>query len=224
METEKESSLISLFSKDFRTDDILQRGTDLKFRCKNKKSQCCYVKKDDPCWSAMFGDPNTKVMIIAEAPSATGGLGPHIGGRINDKSNDERIKSLVRFVKKFYKTIPYFTDVVKCGVGRQEKEPKKILIKRKSYCIDRYLLKEINILNPKIILCVGNFAQKTVNNIKPKIENKKVKIVSLLHYGQQANLQISPSEKEKIVWPIQAGFDSQITIKIKDLRFLKKKF
>lgn len=214
------SKLIELFSKDFICEDLLIRTKADNFRCPNI-NKCQIETKEEAQWSPVFGDPDSQVMIIAEAPSTAGGIGPHIGGKMLDW-NEDIIKPLKNFVKEYYNTAPYFTDVVKCGVSKQTKDIKSILPKRIKNCVERFLLNEITIINPTDILCIGKMSYLTVKELKKNHKiNGNIKLFPLLHYGRQANLPVTSYEKEKFIWPLQIG--KNIGSKIKELKYFSDK-
>ena len=134
----KNEKIFKLFSNNFQCDDFRKNGQALGFSCPHEK-ECNVNKHDQPIWSAAVGDENTSVMIVGEAPSKTGGPGPHIGGLLANWEVDKRspVGSQRSFVQEYYHTIPYFTDLAKCGVVRQQ--DKKALKHRIIKCIE-YLL------------------------------------------------------------------------------------
>lgn len=145
-------------------------------------------------------------MIVAEAPSSKGGIGPHIGGLVEKWDDEDAVNSLFRFVKTMFETIPYFTDLMKCGVMRQTRDAKRVFKKRIVNCLGMFMLKEIQIINPKIILCVGieSYNALTLAKETGRVD-ESIELVKLIHYGKQANLPLSSSDKENIIWPYQVG-------------------
>jgi hypothetical protein len=115
--------------------------TDKLKCCHGKKKECNVRERKEPIWTPRFGDDNTRVMIVAEAPSKMAGLGLHVGGLLSGCSEDHRspLYKLRDFVKENYKTTPYFTDLVKCGAASQEKRVKRILKKRAKTCVEALL-------------------------------------------------------------------------------------
>lgn len=219
----KEDRIIDLFHDSFKAESYLKRGMPCIFKCEHQ-SECEVDIKNEPIWMPAFGDNGTKVMIVAEAPSSTGGKGPHIGGYIKDweKENETTVNSLFRYVRKFYNTIPYFTDLMKCGISRQSTEKKnKVFNKRTKYCADKFLIKEIEIITPEVILCVGKRAFDALNNYKDKYNYE---LIQLIHYGRQANLPLTSEDKENIIWPLQSNKISKDEIgkNISKLSFIRK--
>jgi hypothetical protein len=49
--------------------------TDKLKCCHGKKKECNVRERKEPIWTPRFGDDNTRVMIVAEAPSKMAGLG-----------------------------------------------------------------------------------------------------------------------------------------------------
>lgn len=192
-----------LFKKDFQCDDFYKRGSAMKFTCPKIK-ECKVNEETEPIWTSYIGDDNSNVMVVAEAPSKTGGTGAQIGGLTIDNMKDPGLRALFNFVKNYFNTIPYFTDLMKCGVAKQTKEYKKVFKIRKSNCVKHFLLKEIEILKPRVILCVGSESFNEIKNAREKgIIKNEIEVYKLLHYGRQANLPIKSDDKEKIIWPYQ---------------------
>ncbi len=218
----KTEKIIQLFSNVFDTGDFYTRGEAHGFKCPCMEMEECSVNKDqEPIWSSCLGDEDTNVMIVAEAPSSKGGTGPHIAGLVENWNDEETVNSLFRFVRAHFNTIPYFTDLMKCGVERQTKNAKRIFKKRIANCVSVFLLKEIRLIKPKIILCVGVESYNALIHAKEigKIDGT-IELVKLIHYGKQANLPLTSSDKENIIWPFQVGKIN--TDKIKDIEFFSK--
>ena len=114
-------------------------------------------------------------------------------------------QNLLRFVERYYKCIPHFTDLMKCGIAKQNREQKRIFEIRKRNCVERYLRDEIRIIDPKVILCIGAMAYTAVVELKEKGAIAPEQIVKLVHYSRQASLPLSAADKENVVWPFQAG-------------------
>lgn len=147
-------------------------------------------------------------MVIAEAPSASEGQGTYFGGELEkflDVSKKSKgLKEVIEFIKEGQGTTPYFTDVYKCGVPRQN-DKSGLNSVRRNKCVDTFLIEEIRIINPKVIFCIGNIAFNTVLYLKNKQRiSKDIRIVKLIHYSKQANMPLSTSDKLKI-WKIQTG-------------------
>ncbi len=210
----KRDDIIDLFREYFIADSFLVRGKAKEFHCCNER-ECEVNQRIQPIWSPYLGDEDTNVMIVAEAPSRGRRIedaGPHIGGLFEnidrDISNEiSPIHILKPFVQENYdRTIPYFTDLVKCGVAIQNQVDKKIIKKRAPKCCEQLLLKEIGIVKPEIILCIGNLSKVFLQRYQSegKISNS-IELIPLMHYGRQATLTISPEDKKDIIWKWQAG-------------------
>ena len=209
----KNERISKLFSKNFKDDDIFKIGPAKAFSCIHEK-ECDVNKKEEPIWSAAICDENTNIMIVGEAPSNTGGPGPHLGGLFKDWEANKKshFDAQRKFVKKYYHTIPYFTDLVKCGVAKQSN--KKKLNKRIERCSDYLLVKEIQIIRPKFILCAGGVSHSILK--KRQKENKidsSIKLVPLMHYSRQAGLPLSIEDKLNIIWKWQTNSGSRNEIK-----------
>ncbi len=199
----KNQEIVNLFSKDFTTTDFRKRGRADKFVCP-LESVCKVSQEKEPIWTAGFGDEETNVMIVAEAPSSKGGLGPNITGQVKEWVNEESVNALFRFVKSYFNTVPYFTDLMKCGVAKQTKQEKQIFKTRISQCLKHYLVEKIKIIKPEFVLCVGIESFNALTEAKRnKLIAEDVELIKLIHYGKQANLPLTSSDKENIIWPYQ---------------------
>lgn len=186
--------------------DLLKRGKtkDTYFSC--KFSEACGVDpKKHPIWSPAFGSKDTNVMVIGEAPSATEGSGANVGGRFEEWEDNtkSRVVQFRNWVYDEFKSFPYYTDFVKCGLNRQIREDKKVLTSRRSNCFNNFLKHEIEIMDPEYILVLGtlfkDFLDKVIDNrFKPRIKY-------LMHYSPQARLQLSIKDKRKIIWKLNVG-------------------
>lgn len=187
--------------------DKIISSNSKRFICKYK-DKCKFNIKNEACHTGYFGDDNSKVMLIAEAPSTSGGKGVFRGGNTKNITRNKKseLYDLIEFIKKEYGYYPYFTDAIKCGVAKQNNKG-NILKIRKKYCVE-YLLKEILIMNPDEIICIGNMSKKIINENKDKIIrdlNKEVKIRNLIHYSKQGSLPLHIEDKKNIIWRIQCG-------------------
>jgi uracil-DNA glycosylase family 4 len=161
----------------------------------------------EACFTPLFGDNDTKIMLVAEAPSVRkNNVGSYVGGMLKDVPG-KNLSSIRDFIKKHYNTTPYFTDLMKCGAEKQTREVKSRIFEiRTENCVKHYLLKEIRIIKPKILICLGwrSFSKlKKVQN--EKIIPKNIKVINLLHYGSQANLPLTSQDKLNYIWPVQIG-------------------
>jgi uracil-DNA glycosylase len=216
----RNQQISELFSEDFKCKNFFERGRADMFTCP-KQSQCRVDQKKEAIWSPGIGDEGTQVMIVAEAPSKKGGLGPHISGLIGAFSQAEAVNGLLRFAKKYFNTVPYFTDLMKCGVREQTKQAKHVFRDRTLNCVEHFLLKEIEIIKPHTILCVGASSFAAIKQCKETGQiNKDIEIIKLIHYGRQANLPLTKEDKENIIWPLQLRKIS--AEKIFELDFIKR--
>jgi uracil-DNA glycosylase len=195
-----------LFAEKLDMEDFLKWTPPNKsearvFACEHK--DCCGVDENKhPIWTPAFGDVNTTVMVVGEAPSATGGLSIHFGGLFGDWENNARspVVPLRDWVKDSdnYGTIPYFTDLAKCGSAKQQ--DKAELNVRIPKCVKYLLTEEIEIIKPETILCVGNRAYDSVSTLELK---GKPKVFKLLHYSNQGTLPLSIEDKKQVIWKWQ---------------------
>jgi len=199
----KNDEIFKLFSEAFVTRDFRECSPALSFSCPNKT--VCKVKKtEEPIWSPSVGSDNTRIMIVAEAPSNADGPGPRIGGLFEDREGTKQspIHLLREFVRGKWNTTPYFTNLVKCGVASQSN--KDILKKRVPFCFDRFLRREIEIIEPDIILCVGAVAYTKLGRYQSEnLVGRSMELFQLIHYSRQAQLPLSPEDKVSLIWKWQ---------------------
>ncbi len=230
----KLAKLENLFQTSFNIETLMifKKLNTTDFHCSNC-NQCNVDVSSEPIYTPFIGDENTKIMIIGEAPSRSGengGEGPYIGGEFKklQYSGKSPITEVREFVKENYGgTIPYFTDMIKCGVAKQNGKEEKLKL-RAEKCFEKFLRKEIKIIDPDIIFCAKtNVYDKIINMCQiGKIDGGK-RIIKLLHYSRQASLQLSTRDKRKFIWKIQANLISEEElnkISILDLSTVKKYF
>ena len=194
--------------KEFGTGSWAEDGKRVNcdsFICSCQES--CKVNDQNPKYTAWLGDEDADVMLVAEAPSASNGVGCFFSGKLelyfNDYKNSQGFEDLIQFIRTQHDfKVPYFTDVVKCGASKQN--AKGELSKRITNCSNKFLSREIEIINPKIIYCIGKAAASQIKilRVKGKV-NKNTKIIELIHYSNQANLSLSKADKV-IIWKIQS--------------------
>lgn len=100
---------------------------------------------------------DTRVMFLMPRPS-TGGPG--------DKVPDEADKILYRLLKKFGLEEAHITDFIKCR-GPAKEQPERML----DNCVDKFLEREFEIVDPNVIIALGHAAEKLCKeqlNRKPK--------------------------------------------------------
>ena len=96
---------------------------------------------------------------------------------------------------------------MKYGVSKQTHEHKSCVFKvRSENCVKQFLLKEIKIVDPRVILCVGasSFTKLQKHQQDGEI-NDSIKLINLIHYGKQAGLQLTAEDEENFIWPFQVG-------------------
>jgi len=218
----KGKQIEKLFKRCFEFDDFTKQCEVKTFECLNRGK--CHIKRGEPRWTAYLGSPDTYIMAVAEAPSRKGTF---IAGNFADVPNRKKspIHIVKEFVEDYYGTIPYFTDLIKCGVTKQ-KNKNDVLKTRAELCINYFLLEEIRIIKPRIILCIGGLAQKLLRRYKDMDKiSKGIKLIPLLHYGSQAQLNLSPDEKKDIIWKWQVGklTRKELGQKLSKLSYFNKK-
>jgi uracil-DNA glycosylase len=228
----RNNEIALLLRKHFGDQDF---STGKPRRCRKDEFICCHRCSDEcnvrdrkePIWTPRFGDENTDVMIVAEAPSSAGGPGLHVGGLLSECPKDAKspLYKLRDFVKENYKTTPYFTNLVKCGVARQERRVKYKLETRVNKCVEALLLEEIRIMQPKIILCVGrlpyDYLKKHQSERVPKA--KRIKLRQLTHYSRQAGLHLDIEDKVKFIWRCEARLPRSAKVSLSELSHFKSK-
>jgi uracil-DNA glycosylase len=195
-----------LFAEKLEMEDFLKRtppnSSEMRLFACEHRDYCKVAKSKHPIWTPALGDASAKVMIVGEAPSATERPGLHFGGLFSDWENDPRspVVQLRNWVGDNYeKTIPYFTDLAKCGVAKQQ--DKGLLKVRIPKCVDHLLQREIELLAPETILCLGNRAYDFVSELK----TGDADIFKLLHWSNRGSLPLSIEDKKEIIWKWQTG-------------------
>jgi uracil-DNA glycosylase len=209
---DKKSQIRKLFSnfecKDvefFEYDKMHSRfDKRVRFRCEYEgKGHCQVNRRREPIWSPALGDEDAKVMLVGEAPSTSGGVGPHLGGFFMDWDPWE----FRDFFARELGDMPYFTDLVKCG---PENAKNKATIRRRvKYCGERFLIEEIKIINPDVIYCVGRESYIWLRDHREehglvKKNGKRIELRQIIHYSKQAGLPLTAADKE-MIWRWQLG-------------------
>jgi len=183
------------------------------FICNHYINKKCKIDiNNDPIFTGYPSKKDTDIMVIGEAPSRKGGKGIHISPFINEikEERGSALYAIRDFCRENYRTIPYFTDLCKCGVLNQ-KEKKIKLAKRYENCFNAHLINEIEIIKPSVIITLGNNVYKKIcekkDYIKEKIGKKEIKIIQLMHYSNKASLPLTIEDKINIVWRYQIGKD-----------------
>jgi len=125
----------------------------------------------------------------------------------------------------------YITDVVKCGMIHHENEKylniniyDEECIK---YCIKKYLFREIQLVNPEIIFCLGRNAEKQINKHEVEIKkllNNKWPVVKYLPHPNDRSCKTSIVFKDKYYNGIIDGlFDAKIISVEEKNNFLESK-
>jgi uracil-DNA glycosylase family 4 len=137
---------------------------------------------------------NLKIMFICETPASANGVGR---GDIRIKNwNPDNTPGEANFYnlrKAVGLESAYITNVVKCG-GPVKLRATSAEI---SICC-KFLQKEINLIGPKVIVCVGNNAEKYV---KDHVKTN-AKIMKVYHYSPKVNIRYNfekQLEKYKLV-------------------------
>ncbi len=131
----------------------------------------CGLKKESTNLVFGRGNPNANILIIGEAPGKNEdeqGL-PFVG-----KAGKDLEKELIKNKIEFNKI--YIANILKYRPPKNRNPTKKEIEKHTPY-----LLKQIKIIEPKIIITLGNFATKFVlNNFETK-EMDKIEGISKIH-------------------------------------------
>ena len=204
----KREKLFKLFGEVFK----FENNTNLKEKFKVDKFECgclhkCEVNLEkEASYTAWWGEEKSDIMLVAEAPSTAGGEGAFWAGdyesMIDTKGNFNKLKE---YFEESTDSYPHFTDLIKCGFEKQNDKSKlKIRVKN---CTEKFLLKEIKILNPAIIICVGTQSRDFFETLKEENQSilKNIDIIYLMHYSGQAFLPLTIDDKVNIIWPIQMG-------------------
>jgi hypothetical protein len=206
----KNEQIKELFKKDFAIGEWGENGerkVAREFTCSCQDS--CKVEKDSPKHSSWLGDEDTKIMLVGEAPSNQGKGKCYFSGNfskyiIDNPKGNKNFRILYDFFSNNdegnSRPVPYFTDLMKCGVPKQ-KDKKGLSKQRITNCTAKFLKKEIEIIKPEKVYCIGKTAY---NEVKKLGLEKNIEIIYLLHYSGQGNLQI-PIDDKKMIWKIQMG-------------------
>jgi len=136
-------------------------------KLKEEVLNCCKCRLCKTRNNVVFGegDPNTPLMLVGEAPGEQEDLqGRPFVGRAG--------QLLTRFLNLFgvSRDKVYITNIVKCRPpGNRNPQPDEI-----KACYP-YLEKQIEIISPKVILCLGAFAARTILNLPPNTAISKLR-------------------------------------------------
>lgn len=195
----------------------------------------CLVGAADPIYTGWLGDCESDILVVGEAPSSSKAASSADGKAANldcdcvGGSEFEQVhlsgytrnivaqpkSDLAEFIKFVLGSClqrmgehlsPYFTDVVKCGLPKQNANGRKLLKMRAQYCVEHILVHEIEIIEPRIIACAGKTAFATIKALKAagKVPASTT-VIPFIHYSRQAQLPLTTEDKVNSVWPIQAG-------------------
>ncbi len=120
------------------------------------------------------------------------------------KGRDKNLKSAINFIKEYdiHKRNPYFTDLIKCGLEKTREKEK--LLPRRNNCIEKFLLKEIKIIQPKLIVCLGGHSHDLLSRFRKDGRiNADIELIKLHHYSNRASLTLTIEDKQSVIWPMQ---------------------
>ncbi|OMH40857.1 uracil-DNA glycosylase [Desulfurobacterium indicum] len=145
----------------------IENDTDELEKLKEKVLKCKKCRLAETRHNVVFGEgnPKTNLMFIGEAPGEQEDLqGRPFVGRAG--------QLLTRFLNLFgiERERVYITNIVKCRPPKN-RNPQPDEIKT---CYP-YLNKQIEIIKPKVILCLGAFAARTVLNLPEKTPISKIR-------------------------------------------------
>jgi len=153
-------------------------------RLEEEAKKCCKCRLCKTRTNVVFGDgdPTTNLMLVGEAPGEQEDLqGKPFVGRAGQLLN--------RFLNLYgvSRDKVYITNVVKCRPpNNRNPQPDEI-----AACYP-FLEKQIELISPKVILCLGAFAARTILNLPEKTPISKIR-------GKEFKVEIGG--KEVIVIP-----------------------
>ncbi len=132
-----------LFNEDFEEADSLESLNSMICEC-----QMCSLGKTRTKFVFGVGNPNADAMLIGEAPGADEDQkGEPFVGRAGKLLND--ILKAINFAREEV----YIANILKCRPpGNRDPQPGEM-----ETCMP-YLMKQINLIKPKVILCLGRIA------------------------------------------------------------------
>ncbi len=171
------------------------------YKLKSECSKCTLCALHAARKNVVFGDGNSsaKIMFIGEAPGVNedeAGL-PFIG------RGGKLLSELLSEIGLLRGEHIYITNMVKCRPP-ENRDPKQDEIK---LCSD-YLNTQISIIKPKIIVCVGRIAAKTLicKNFKMMSEHGKFTLIDDMNYtailhpaAVLRNVNLKPLLKEDLI-------------------------
>ncbi len=197
-------------------------GNKLDIKC-DWKLTCKFVKSKQHCHGPLVGSEKSKILIVAESPSGKGITFAKMFEDVERKGKNKNLLELRDLIKTIdNNNTPHFTDVVKCGVTGAIKKY-DLLNKRYNNC-KKYLLEEIMIIEPELIISVGWYAREKIKELI-KENNIKIKHCEILHFSDNGKMNITIVDKKDIIWPLQLiTFFSNVQPKstsILDLNYFK---
>lgn len=140
----------SIFSKEYGLSDCLPSLETLKENCNNCKKCKLHLTKGKTVFGS--GSSSSDICIIAEAP----GEDEQKKGEPFVGKAGKKLDSILNYYKldrnKFY-----ITNIIKCRPPAN-REPGTL---EKKMCED-YLVHQLRIVNPKLIICLGNHSAKSI--------------------------------------------------------------
>ncbi|WP_457568355.1 uracil-DNA glycosylase [Desulfurobacterium sp.] len=155
-----------LMVKEHHAEEKKDKTTELEI-LKEKVLKCEKCRLAETRNNVVFGEgnPRTNLMFIGEAPGEQEDLqGRPFVGRAG--------QLLTRFLNLFgiERERVYITNIVKCRPpGNRNPQPDEI-----KACYP-YLEKQIELIEPRVILCLGAFAARTVLNLPEKTPISKIR-------------------------------------------------
>ncbi|TDA41318.1 MAG: hypothetical protein DSO07_05230 [Thermoproteota archaeon] len=119
----------------------------------------CPLRSNHP-WPAS-GNLDSKVMIVGEAPS------PNRSSFENFSEKSRNIVDLMLKEMNLSRKDVYITNAIKCSFVKLTKDMKESLLKN---CID-YLIQEIDIVHPKVVVALGGTAEKALTHIRNNVRS-----------------------------------------------------
>ncbi len=149
--SEEEKSENSLFVEEFQKTESLEELNNMICNC-----MLCSLGKTRTKFVFGVGNPNATAMLIGEAPGADEDQqGEPFVGRAGKLLND--ILKAINFNREEV----YIANILKCRPpGNRDPQPGEM-----ETCMP-YLMKQINLIKPKVILCLGRVAANGLLNKK----------------------------------------------------------
>lgn len=134
------------------------------------------------------GNPNAKILFIGEAPGAKEDeLGIPFVGRAG-KDLDKALNNIQLNLNDIY-----IANILKYRPPKNRDPTKEEIINHTPY-----LIEQIRIINPKIIVTLGNFSTKFVLGGFTQKNMKKIETISQIH-GKQFKIKLDDKNKFKVI-------------------------